>query len=135
MAADAGLGSLPHFDFNGRAGHQVVLVDAETAGGHLSDGVGAVAVEILMEAALAGVVVDAERFCGAGKAFVPMVIMLLFWCVVRITYITIVMRIIHEIQYIYMASPITWSLSSIVYFLYYHFSDWVHGFDKKPKKI
>ena len=67
---------------------------------------------------------------GAGKAFVPMVIMLLFWCVVRITYITIVMRIIHEIQYIYMAYPITWSLSSIVYFLYYHFSDWVHGFDK-----
>ena len=68
-------------------------------------------------------------------AFVPMVIMLLFWCVVRITYITIVMRIIHEIQYIYMAYPITWSLSSIVYFLYYHFSDWVHGFDKQPKKI
>ena len=71
---------------------------------------------------------------GAGKAFVPMVIMLLFWCVVRITYITIVMRIIHEIQYIYMAYPITWSLSSIVYFLYYHFSDWVHGFEKKPAK-
>ena len=72
---------------------------------------------------------------GAGKAFVPMVIMLLFWCVVRIAYITIVMGIVHEIQYIYMAYPITWSLSSIVYFLYYHFSDWVHGFDKQPKKI
>ena len=71
---------------------------------------------------------------GAGKAFVPMVIMLLFWCVVRIAYITIVMGIVHEIQYIYMAYPITWSLSSIVYFLYYHFSDWVHGFDKKPAK-
>ena len=71
---------------------------------------------------------------GAGKAFVPMVIMLLFWCVVRIAYITIVMGIVHEIQYIYMAYPITWSLSSIVYFLYYHFSDWVHGFEKKPAK-
>ena len=34
-----------------------------------------------------------------------------------------------------MAYPITWSLSSIVYFLSYHFTDWVHGFDKKPKKI
>jgi len=63
-----------------------------------------------------------------------MVIMLLFWCVVRIAYITIVMGIVHEIQYIYMAYPITWSLSSIVYFLYYHFSDWVHGFEKKPAK-
>ena len=53
---------------------------------------------------------------------------------VRIAYITIVMGIVHEIQYIYMAYPITWSLSSIVYFLYYHFSDWVHGFEKKPAK-
>ena len=71
---------------------------------------------------------------GAGKAFVPMLIMLLFWCVIRIAYITIIMGIVHEIQYIYMAYPITWSLSSIVYFIYYHFSDWVHGFDKKPAK-
>ena len=71
---------------------------------------------------------------GAGKAFVPMVIMLLFWCVVRIAYITIVMGIVHEIQYIYMAYPLTWSLSSIVYFFYYHFSDWVHGFEQKAKK-
>ena len=72
---------------------------------------------------------------GAGKAFVPMTIMLVFWCVVRITYITTVMHFVHDIQYIYWAYPITWSLSSIVYFLYYHFSDWVHGFDKQPKKI
>ena len=71
---------------------------------------------------------------GAGKAFVPMVIMLLFWCVVRIAYITIVMGIVHEIQYIYMAYPLTWSLSSIVYFIYYHCSDWVHGFDKKSAR-
>lgn len=72
---------------------------------------------------------------GAGKAFVPMTIMLLFWCVVRIAYITIIMNIVHEIQYIYMAYPITWSLSSIVYFIYYRFSDWVHGFDKNAEKL
>lgn len=72
---------------------------------------------------------------GAGKAFVPMTIMLLFWCVVRIAYITVVMNIVHEIQYIYMAYPITWSLSSIVYFIYYRFSDWVHGFDKNAEKL
>ena len=71
---------------------------------------------------------------GAGKAFVPMIIMLLFWCVIRILYITIVMHIVHEIQYIYWAYPLTWSLSSIVYLIYYHFSDWVHGFEKKPVK-
>ncbi len=72
---------------------------------------------------------------GAGKAFVPMTIMLVFWCVVRITYITTVMHFIHDIQYIYWAYPITWSLSSIVYLIYYHFSDWVHGFEKKAEKL
>lgn len=72
---------------------------------------------------------------GAGKAFVPMTIMLLFWCVIRIAYITIVMGIVHEIQYLYMAYPITWLLSSIVYFIYYRFSDWVHGFDKNVEKL
>ena len=72
---------------------------------------------------------------GAGKAFVPMTIMLVFWCVVRITYITTVMHFVHDIQYIYWADPITWSLSSIVYLIYYHFSDWVHGFEKKAEKL
>ena len=72
---------------------------------------------------------------GAGKAFVPMTIMLVFWCVVRIAYITTVMHFAHDIQYIYWAYPITWSLSSIVYLIYYHFSDWVHGFEKKAEKL
>ena len=72
---------------------------------------------------------------GAGKAFVPMTIMLVFWCVVRITYITTVMHFVHDIQYIYWAYPITWSLSSVVYLIYYHFSDWVHGCEKKSQKL
>ena len=65
MAADAGLGALSHFDLNGGAGVQIILVDAEPAGGHLDDGVRTVAVEILVKAAFAGVVIDAQ---GAGAA-------------------------------------------------------------------
>ena len=38
---------------------------------------------------------------GAGKVFVPMSVMLAIWCVLRITYITIMMHYVHEIQYIY----------------------------------
>ncbi len=45
------------------------------------------------------------------------------------------MHFVHDIQYIYWAYPITWSLSSIVYLIYYHFSDWVHGFEKKAEKL
>ena len=69
---------------------------------------------------------------GAGKSIVPMVIMLGVWCVLRITYITLIMRVSHELLFLYLAYPITWSISSIIYFLYYHFSDWIHGFEK-PK--
>ena len=67
---------------------------------------------------------------GAGKANVPMFIMLVVWCVLRITYITIAMRISHDIQLVYFAYPLTWSISSVIYFLYYHFSNWVHGFEQ-----
>lgn len=68
---------------------------------------------------------------GAGKAFVPMIIMLSIWCVVRIIYIVLVMRLTGEIRHIYMAYPITWGISSVIYLIYYLFSDWVHGFDSK----
>ena len=70
---------------------------------------------------------------GAGKAVVPMGVMLAVWCVFRITYIEIMMHFIHEIQYIYWAYPITWSISSVIFLLYYLFSDWVHGFVKGKK--
>ena len=70
---------------------------------------------------------------GSGKAFVPMAVMLAIWCVFRITYITVIMRLTHEISFIYLAYPITWSMSSIVFFIYYHKSNWVHGFDQKHR--
>lgn len=66
---------------------------------------------------------------GAGKAFVPMTIMLSIWCVVRITYILIVMRLTGEIRFVFWAYPLTWAISSVIYLLYFLFSDWVHGFE------
>lgn len=66
---------------------------------------------------------------GTGKAFVPMCVMLSVWCVVRILYIIIVMRLTGEIRYIYWAYPLTWGISSVIYLIYYLRSDWVHGFE------
>lgn len=66
---------------------------------------------------------------GAGKAFIPMAIMLGVWCVIRISYILLVMHFFGEIRLIYWAYPITWSISSVLYFLYITRSDWVHGFE------
>nr|WP_300679217.1 MATE family efflux transporter [uncultured Acetatifactor sp.] len=67
---------------------------------------------------------------GAGKAFVPMCVMLSVWCVIRILYIILVMRLTGEIGYIYWAYPLTWGISSVIYLIYYLRSDWVHGFEK-----
>lgn len=67
---------------------------------------------------------------GAGKAFVPIIIMLSIWCMLRIGYIIAVMRLIGEIRYVFWAYPLTWSISSVIYLIYYLFSDWVHGFER-----
>jgi Na+-driven multidrug efflux pump len=71
---------------------------------------------------------------GAGKAFVPMFVMLGVWCVIRIIYIMIVTRLTNEIGFIYWAYPITWSISSVIYLLYYLFSDWIHGFERSERR-
>ena len=67
---------------------------------------------------------------GAGRAIIPMFIMLSIWCVGRISYIMAVMHFIGEIRFIYWAYPLTWAVSSVIYLLYYLKSDWVHGFDR-----
>ena len=71
---------------------------------------------------------------GAGKAFVPMTIMLAVWCVFRIAYITIAMRISHNIVLLFWAYPITWTISSVIYLIYYLKSDWIHGFETPEER-
>ncbi|MBS6195697.1 MAG: MATE family efflux transporter [Clostridiales bacterium] len=71
---------------------------------------------------------------GAGKSTVPMFVMLIFWCIVRVTYITAIVRVIPSIHVIFWAYPLTWSLSSITFLLFYLKSDWIHAFDKKAAR-
>ena len=66
---------------------------------------------------------------GAGKATVPMTIMLSVWCVFRILYITVAMSISHDIRLLFLAYPITWSISSVIFWIYFRKSNWVHGFE------
>lgn len=68
---------------------------------------------------------------GSGKSAVPMYVMLLSWCAIRITYITIAVKLVPVAQTIYWAYPLTWSISSIIFFLYYRKVDWVHGLDER----
>lgn len=62
---------------------------------------------------------------GAGKATVPMLVMLGVWCVLRITYITVAMRLCHDIRLLFWAYPLTWTISSVIFWLYYRRSNWL----------
>ena len=68
---------------------------------------------------------------GAGRATVPMFVMLACWCVIRVTYITAAVKIHPVIQTVFWAYPLTWTLSSILFLIFYLKSDWIHGFEKK----
>ncbi len=70
---------------------------------------------------------------GAGKSAVPMFVMLASWCMIRITYITITVHFIPKIQVIFWAYPLTWSISSIIFLIYYLKADWIHNFDRQEQ--
>ena len=72
---------------------------------------------------------------GAGKAFVPMFVMLGDWCVCRILYIETVVHFFPDIRMIYLAYPITWLISSVIFLGYYLKSDWIHGFEKESPRF
>ncbi len=66
---------------------------------------------------------------GAGKAKIPMYTMLIFWCIIRVIYVTVAVQYFPVINTIYWAYPITWGLSSIVFIYFYFKKDWLYAFD------
>ena len=64
---------------------------------------------------------------GAGKSMVPMIVMMVCWCFVRVAGLTVMGMLVHNIWCVYWIYPITWSLSSITFFMYYHRIDWLHA--------
>ncbi|MBQ7344847.1 MAG: MATE family efflux transporter [Oscillospiraceae bacterium] len=68
---------------------------------------------------------------GCGKAFIPMVTMLSFWCGVRVVYVTSILKVIPEFRMISWAYPLTWALSSVVLVAVLLCSDWTKSFEKK----
>lgn len=70
---------------------------------------------------------------GAGKSTVPMFVMLASWCIIRITYITVTVHFIPKIQVIFWAYPLTWSISSVIFLIYFLKADWLHTFERQRK--
>lgn len=66
---------------------------------------------------------------GSGNGTFSMYVYVFTWCVVRIVYISVMVKLIPSIQVIFWAYPLTWALSTIVFSIYLLKSDWVHGLD------
>jgi len=73
-------------------------------------------------------------FRGAGKATVPMIVMLGVWCVVRVIYITVMVGIWENILVVFTAYPLTWFISSVIFIIYFFKADWLHNFDRLDAK-
>ena len=72
---------------------------------------------------------------GAGKAAVPMAVMLICWCGVRVFILTVFSSYIKSIAIVNWVYPITWCLSSIVFAIYFFRSDWLHGFKRGAESL
>ncbi|MBC5630687.1 MATE family efflux transporter [Clostridium sp. NSJ-6] len=68
---------------------------------------------------------------GAGRSKIPMLTMLICWCVIRVSYIKIATYFINNVAVVFWAYPITWFLSSTVFLIYYKKSNWLEDCKNK----
>ncbi len=64
---------------------------------------------------------------GAGKSLFPMLTMLVCWCVIRVSFISVMVPLTQTIDAVNWVYPLTWTLSTIVLFIYYLKSDWTRS--------
>ena len=62
---------------------------------------------------------------GSGRTKVTMLVFLLDWCVFRILYITVMVRLIPDIRSVISAYPVTWFISAVVFMTIVLKGDWL----------
>ena len=68
---------------------------------------------------------------GAGKAVIPMISMLSFWCVIRVAFLHFMVPIYNSINTVNWVYPLTWALSTVFLGVYYWRADWIHTFERQ----
>ena len=68
---------------------------------------------------------------GAGRAVIPMISMLAFWCVVRVSILHFAVPVYRSIAVVNWVYPITWSLSTVFLTMYFLRADWLHSFERQ----
>lgn len=64
---------------------------------------------------------------GAGKAMVPMTVLIVCWCIIRLSYLEIILHYIPDIRCLFWAYPLTWSLSAVTILIYQLRTDWTRS--------
>jgi len=62
---------------------------------------------------------------GAGKTVTPMVVLMACWCLLRIVYITLMVRLIPNITVVFTAYPITWGASCLFFAWFLFRGSWL----------
>ena len=62
---------------------------------------------------------------GVGKSAVPMLVVMISWCAIRIAYISVVTQFFDNIQVVLWAYPITWAISSCIFLGYLWKGNWL----------
>ena len=70
---------------------------------------------------------------GAGRAKVPMFVMLGFWCVFRVLFLMVTVPRLGTIAVVNWVYPLTWALSTAALALYYFKSSWSYGFQDEKR--
>ncbi|MBR5094930.1 MAG: MATE family efflux transporter [Oscillospiraceae bacterium] len=68
---------------------------------------------------------------GAGKAVIPMISMLTFWCVIRVSFLHFMVPVYNSIDTVNWVYPLTWGLSTLFLTVYYWRADWIHSFERQ----
>ena len=51
-----------------------------------------------------------------------------------VSYVTVAVSFVNELETVSRAYPITWACSSIVFLIYFLKADWIHNFDRLEEK-
>ena len=70
----------------------------------------------------------------AGKSLFPMLTMLVCWCVIRVSFISVMVPITQTIDAVNWVYPLTWTLSTIALFVYYKKINWSNSSIIKENK-
>lgn len=71
---------------------------------------------------------------GAGQTVIPMSVTLGAWCILRIVYIEVLVRVFHNINVIFTAYPVTWTVSSIFLIWFLCRQNWEENTKKVVEK-